>query len=105
MPSTHNTIISPTIELTISEKMIRHCCNEIGQHSSPQDILNSQAKKWQTQLTSEAFASKLDENDPLRCIRDEFYIPKIGGLPKGIYIYILLFHIQHYLLMQSIRHV
>lgn len=83
MLSIYDTVILPTIELPSSAKMDKHNCNEKDQ---PQDILNNRAEKWQLSITSEAFARKLDENDPLRHVRDEFYYPKAGGLPKGIFI-------------------
>ncbi|CAF0737466.1 unnamed protein product [Rotaria sordida] len=53
-----------------------------GQQSSPQDILNHLSKKWNVSITSEEFARKLDEKDSLRNLRDEFYLPKLGSLPK-----------------------
>ena len=91
MPSTHDTIILPTIELTLGAKMHSHNCNGKDHQQTPQDILNNQAEKWQISITSEEFARKLDENDPLHHVRDEFYFPKIGGLPKGIFIYDTIF--------------
>ncbi|CAF0746055.1 unnamed protein product [Rotaria sordida] len=53
-----------------------------GHQPSPQDILNHLSKKWNVSITSEEFARKLDENDSLRNLRDEFYLPKLGSLPK-----------------------
>ena len=50
---------------------------------NPRDVLGNYAKKWQVQSDSEAFARKLDENDPLQSMRDEFFIPKMGTLPTG----------------------
>jgi hypothetical protein len=84
MPSIYDTVILPTIKLTLSAKMDNHNSNGTDQQLNPQDILNHHAEKWQTPLTSEAFAQKLDKIDPLQHVRDEFYIPKVGGLPKGI---------------------
>jgi hypothetical protein len=86
MLSIYDTVILPTVELPLSVKMDKHNCNEKNQQLNPQDILNNRAEKWQLSITSEAFARKLDENDPLRHVRDEFYYPKVGGLPKGIFI-------------------
>jgi hypothetical protein len=87
MPSNHDTLILPMTQLILSAKMNNHNCNGKYEQFTPQDILNNQAEKWQISITSEAFARKLDENDPLRHVRDEFYYPKIGTLPNGIFIY------------------
>ncbi|CAF4088260.1 unnamed protein product [Rotaria sp. Silwood2] len=57
-------------------------CNAKCQQLTPQDILNQLSEKWNVSITSEEFARKLDENDSLRSLRDEFYVPKVGGLPK-----------------------
>ncbi len=87
MPFNHDIYKSPTIELTLSAKMNTHNCNGKDQHLTPQDILNNQAEKWQIPIASEEFARKLDENDSIRYIQDEFYFPKLGTLPQGIFIY------------------
>lgn len=58
---------------TVTEKSDRH----------PRDILNTFAEQWKVDFNSKAFAEKLDEMDPLKHFRDEFYIPKIRTLPKG----------------------
>jgi hypothetical protein len=87
MPSNDDILILPTIELTLSDKMNSHHDNDQNEKLTPQDILNNQAKKWQIPITSEAFAQKLDEKDSLHHVRDEFYFPKMGGLPKGIFIF------------------
>jgi kynureninase len=97
MPCNQDTFILPTIELTFSAKMYNHNCNGQNHQLTPQDSLNNQAEKWQISITSEAFARKLDENDPLRHVRDEFYFPKSGGLPKGMFISDKLFNIKFYL--------
>jgi hypothetical protein len=87
MPSPHDISKLPAGVLTLSANMHTHNYNGKNQKLSPQDILNNQAEKWQIPITSEAFARKLDENDPLRHVRDEFYYPKIGNLRQGIFIY------------------
>ncbi len=97
MPSNHDIFILPLSELTISAKMNGFHCNEQDQSLTPQDILNNQSEKWQISITSEAFARKLDETDPLRHVRDEFYYPKKGTLPKGIFIHYNLFDRKFYL--------
>ncbi|CAF0777967.1 unnamed protein product [Rotaria sp. Silwood1] len=56
--------------------------NKNDQSLNPQNTLNHLSEKWHVSITSEEFARKLDENDSLRNLRDEFYIPKVGGLPK-----------------------
>ena len=86
MPSNHDTIILSMSEVTLSAKMDSQYCNGKEEKLSPQDILNNYANKWQISMTNEAFARKLDENDPLRHLRDEFYYPKIRSLPKGTFI-------------------
>jgi len=58
---------------TVTEKSDRH----------PRDILNTFAEQWKVDFNSKAFAEKLDEMDPLKHFRDEFYIPKIRTLPKA----------------------
>ena len=83
MPSHHDLFILPTTELPFSTKMNTHISNEKKLQLNPQDILQNQAEKWQISITSEEFARKLDETDSLRHMRDEFYYPKNGTLPKG----------------------
>ncbi|UJR33886.1 hypothetical protein I4U23_021307 [Adineta vaga] len=82
MPSIDDTIVLSTATLSLSAKMATHNCNGNHSLSNPQDILKNQAEKWKISLTNEAFARKLDENDSLRHVRDEFLIPKIGDLPN-----------------------
>jgi hypothetical protein len=94
MPSNNDILILPIAELTLSTKMNNHDCNGICQELTPQDILNNHAEQWQIPIASEAFARKLDENDPLHHVRDEFYIPKNRTLPKGIFIYNKFFNMN-----------
>jgi kynureninase len=61
----------------------KHDDDDIAQVQNPHDVLDSYAQKWQVQTNSEAFAHKLDENDPLRRMREEFFIPKMATLPKS----------------------
>ncbi|CAF4490258.1 unnamed protein product [Rotaria socialis] len=57
-------------------------CNGKDEELTPQNILNELSEKWKIPLVSEAFARKLDENDTLNYIRDEFHFPKLTSLPK-----------------------
>lgn len=93
MPSNYDVFILPATELSLSAKMHSQYCNGKEKPSSPQNTLNNYAEKWQISKTSEAFARKLDENDPLNHVRKEFYYPKVGTLPKGIFIYEGIFSI------------
>ena len=61
-----------------------HHCTGVNSILSPQETLNEQVEKWKVSLNSEEFARKLDENDDLHHLRDEFYYPKKGTLPKGM---------------------
>ena len=85
MPSTHSTIGSPNIELAVSEKMsLRAEHDRIAEpQQTPRQTLDEHAQKWQLETASEAFAHKLDEIDPLRHVRQEFFVPKMSTLPKG----------------------
>ena len=85
MPSIDDRVILSTTALSLSANMSNQHCNGDHQSITPQDILEKQAEKWQVSLTSKAFAHKLDETDPLKHMRDEFVIPKIGDLPNGTF--------------------
>lgn len=86
MPSIDQLFILSNAELSVEVDMKAQCCNGRNQTSSPpQEILNERAEKWQLTLNSEVFARKLDENDELRHVRDEFYYPKKETLPKGMF--------------------
>ncbi|CAF0728622.1 unnamed protein product [Adineta steineri] len=86
MPSLWAEVISPKIKTLLGKKMDNDIYNKQNQQLHPQDILKNQAEKWQISLTSEQFARKLDETDPLQHTRNEFYVPKIGTLPHGEFI-------------------
>lgn len=62
-----------------------HHSNGTDSILSPQTMLNDQAEKWQVSLTSEEFARKMDENDELHHLRNEFHYPKKGTLAKGLF--------------------
>lgn len=85
MPSTHSTIGLPNIELAVGEKMaLRTEHDQIAESKqTPRQALDERANTWQLETTSEAFAHKLDEIDPLRHVRQEFFVPKMSTLPKG----------------------
>ena len=87
MPSNDQLFILSGSELSVETNMKAQECNGVHQTTSSQEILNEQAKKWQLTLNSEEFARKLDENDELRHMRDEFHYPKKETLPKGISIF------------------
>lgn len=79
------TITLRVAEVALDSKMNSHACNGIDKSLlTPQDILNQKSEQWRTPMTSEDFARKLDEDDPLRSIRDEFHFPKMSRLPEGI---------------------
>lgn len=88
MPSTDDRFILSNTGLALSTEMDTHLCNGKSQQLTPQDNLDEYAEKWQISITSEEFARKLDEIDPLRHVREEFYYPKKGTLPKSIFKYI-----------------
>lgn len=64
-----------------------NCNREKEEELHPQNILSQWATEWNTPMGSEAFARKLDENDPLKHFRNEFYFPKLEKLPKGMNLY------------------
>lgn len=88
MPSNNDIHILSSTQLTVSANMSGLMSNGKDSHSTPQDLLEYQAEKWQISMTDEQFAKKLDENDPLKSFRNEFFFPKIGTLPQGITEYI-----------------
>lgn len=57
--------------------------DEIDFNVFPIEKLRSLAEQWKIDLDSDDFALKLDQNDPLRTYRDQFYIPKKKDLPNG----------------------
>lgn len=101
MPSNQEILILPSTDLILNAKMHSHNCNGKEQNVNPQDILQNYAKKWQIPITSEAFARRLDENDPLNHVRDEFYYPKVGTLPKSKYMCEKFSNIKFYLYISS----
>ena len=84
MPDINEIMTLPTIDIDISSKMDEHHQNKNCQLATPEDILHNLSNKWHTPIESEEFARKLDENDSLNHVRDEFFMPKISNLPKGI---------------------
>ena len=84
MPSNNDIHILSSSQLTVSSPMSELVCNGKDLHLTPQDLLENQANKWQVSMTDEQFARKLDENDPLKSFRNEFFYPKVGTLPRGI---------------------
>lgn len=83
MPSNNDIHILSSTQLTVSANMSGLMSNGKDSHSTPQDLLEYQAEKWQISMTDEQFAKKLDENDPLKSFRNEFFFPKIGTLPQA----------------------
>jgi len=83
MPSNNDIHILSSSQLTVSSPMSELVCNGKDLHLTPQDLLENQANKWQVSMTDEQFARKLDENDPLKSFRNEFFYPKVGTLPRA----------------------
>lgn len=50
-----------------------------------QSFLNTKSEQWQISLDDAQFAAEMDENDPLRYLRQEFCYPKMCMLPNGLY--------------------
>ena len=94
MPLVDSTVVSSTIETQLNTKTNSSAYNKTCHSLTLEDALNYQSEKWDIPITSEAFARKLDENDPLRHIRNEFFYPKNRTLPKGIFINIFSFFMQ-----------
>lgn len=73
------------LPITVSDTNQTHCESTTTKDDrTPRDTLNSYAEQWGLEFTNEAFARKLDQIDPLQHLRNEFYIPKLRTLPKGI---------------------
>jgi len=60
---------------------------------SPQSFLNTKSDQWQLKLNSEQFAKFMDNQDPLRYMRQEFFYPKMATLPNGLLSFIFLLYI------------
>jgi hypothetical protein len=59
-------------------------CHIIGKdYLISQDTLNAQVNMYQLKIGSEEFARTLDQNDPLRNARKEFYYPIHDHLSKS----------------------
>ena len=53
-------------------------------HSNhPANILLDKAKLNGSDVDSLQFASQMDQEDPIHFLRNEFYFPRCGSLPKG----------------------
>ena len=52
---------------------------------SAQSFLDTKSHQWQLQLNTEQFARYMDNVDPLAHMRKEFFYPKKGTLPNGLY--------------------
>ena len=49
----------------------------------PSAVLREKAHTWDCEITERSFAERLDADDPLKYLRQEFYYPQIGTLPEG----------------------
>jgi len=52
--------------------------------SPPMQQLLDKSREWNCDLTDVKFARSMDDNDPLRELRQQFIYPKLRGLPSSL---------------------
>ena len=68
----------------------------------PSDVIREKAHVWDCKVTERCFAERLDADDPLKDLRQEFYYPQIGTLPEGIEFMVLWYNlIASFILLSS----
>ena len=62
---------------------VKHDDKTEVEHCHPAETLREKATSWNSDVTSQEFAKKMDAEDPLRHLRDQFHYPKSIDLPQG----------------------
>ncbi|CAF0911182.1 unnamed protein product [Didymodactylos carnosus] len=54
---------------------------DLSVDQTPEQFLQEKCDQWSLNIHSEEYARKMDECDPLRYVRNEFFYPKMSALP------------------------
>ena len=73
------------IEMAAEEELITSKCSK-QLNFKPARTLIRLLKETKLQISDEAFAKFLDEQDELKNLREDFWYPKMKDLPPGIHI-------------------
>jgi hypothetical protein len=66
-------------------KRIQQNFFQLNVDQSPQSFLDEKSEQYQLTLNDAQFALAMDNKDPLGCVRQEFFYPRIRTLPNGLY--------------------